>query len=139
MRLSFLKDYPIQVIHNGIDTDVFSPKQICKSNLGLKDKFMILGVASVWETRKGLDDFIKLRKLLSDDYSIVLIGLDEKQIKQLPKGIIGIRRTNSIQDLVTYYSVADAYFNPTWEDNFPTTNLESLFVWNFGNNISYWW
>ena len=126
VRLSFLKDYPIQVIHNGIDTDVFSPKQICKSNLGLKDKFMILGVASVWETRKGLDDFIKLRKLLSDDYSIVLIGLDEKQIKQLPKGIIGIRRTNSIQDLVAYYSVADAYFNPTWEDNFPTTNLESL-------------
>ena len=81
VSLSFLKDYPIQVIHNGIDTDVFSPKQICKSNLGLKDKFMILGVASVWETRKGLDDFIKLRKLLSDDESSLLIGYWDKAYK----------------------------------------------------------
>lgn len=88
-EIIFLKDYPIQVIHNGIDTDVFSPKQICKSNLGLKDKFMILGVASVWETRKGLDDFIKLRKLLSDDYSIVLIGLDENKSSNFLKELLG--------------------------------------------------
>ena len=121
-----MKDYPVRVIHNGIDIGVFTPMQICKSDLGLEDKFMILGVASVWSPRKGLADFIKLRKSLSDDFCIVLIGLDEKQIKELPNGIIGIKRTNNIQELAGYYSVSDVFFNPTWEDNFPTTNLEAL-------------
>lgn len=126
LQQSFLKDYPIQVIYNGIDTDEFSPLHIKKNNLGLEDKFTILGVASVWSSRKGLADFIKLRKILSDDYNIVLIGLDEKQIKHLPKGVIGIKRTNSVQELAAYYSVSDVFLNPTWEDNFPTTNLEAL-------------
>lgn len=126
VRQSFLKKYPIKVIHNGIDTEIFSPKQVNKSELGIDGKFIILGVASIWSTRKGLADFIQLRKILADDFLIVLIGVDLKQIKSLPEGIIGIKRTNSIQDLARYYSVADVFLNPTWEDNFPTTNLEAL-------------
>ena len=126
VRQSFFKDYPIQVIHNGIDIDTFAPMQVSKTDLKLVDKFVILGVASVWSFRKGLQDFISLREKLSDEYVILLVGLDEKQMKHIPNGIVGIKRTNSVQELAAYYSVSDVFLNPTWEDNFPTTNLEAL-------------
>ena len=85
-----------------------------------------MGVASPWSKRKGYDDFIQLRKLLDGDFGLVMVGLTKKQIRQLPEGIVGIERTNNISQLVELYSAVDVFFNPTWEDNFPTTNLEAL-------------
>ena len=126
LRLSFLKDFPIETIHNGVDLKVFKPSSMQKEVFGLSDKFVILGVASVWNFRKGLADFVRLRKLLPDSYTVILIGLNKKQIKRLPSGVIGISRTNNVQELVDYYSLADVFVNLTWEDTFPTTNLEAL-------------
>ena len=124
---SYLKDYPIEVINNGVDTNVFKPSPSnIKQQYGIKDKKVILGVASVWDKRKGLDTFIELSKELDDQYQIVLIGLSKKQIEQLPNNITGISRTENVQELVKWYSAADVYFNPTLEDNYPTTNLESI-------------
>lgn len=123
---SFLNNYRMKVIHNGIDVHTFTPHNIQKSVLKLENKFLVIGVASVWSVRKGLEDFIRLRNILSNDFQIVLIGLTDKQIKALPKGITGINRTNSVEELADYYSVADVFVNPTWEDNFPTTNIEAL-------------
>lgn len=124
---SYLKDYPIEVINNGVDTNVFKPTPSnIKQQYGIEDKKVILGVASVWDKRKGLDTFIELSKELDDQYQIVLIGLSKKQIEQLLKNIIGISRTENVQELVEWYSAADVYFNPTLEDNYPTTNLESI-------------
>lgn len=120
---SFLHKYDIVTIHNGIDMSVFKPDD--KKAGGSKQK-IILGVASVWERRKGLDEFLKLRDILSDDYSIILVGLTQKQIKSLPTGIIGIKRTENVGQLAKLYSDADVFVNPTLEDNFPTTNLEAL-------------
>lgn len=126
-KQSFLKKYPIQVICNGIDTDVFSPQQVCKADLGLDDRFMILGVANVWSLRKGLKDFIKLRERLPEsEYMIVMVGLNDNQIKNLPKGIIGIKRTNNAQELAQYYSAANIYFNASVEETFGLTIAESL-------------
>ena len=125
-KKSFLKKYPIQVIHNGINIQNFTPYKVSKEEKGITEKFIILGVASVWSDRKGFNDFISLRKLLPDEYSIILVGLSQNQIKQLPKGIQGIQRTNSVHELAEYYSIADVFINPTWEDTFPTTNLEAL-------------
>ncbi len=85
-----------------------------------------MGVASIWDRRKGLDDFISLSNKLSDTYQIILIGLTKKQIAQLPKNIIGIERTESIEELAEYYSLAKVFVNPTYQDNFPTTNIEAL-------------
>ena len=127
---SFLSKYPIQRIYNGVDLDVFSlhnkESDNIKKRLNITNRYMLLGVASVWERRKGLDDFILLRKILSDKFVIVLIGLNTKQIKSLPQGIIGITRTDNVAELAKYYAAADVFVNPTWEDNFPTTNLEAL-------------
>lgn len=121
VKESFLKEYPTKVIHNGIDIDAFSPK--------LREKysgFNILGVANNWKMRKGLPDFIRLRKLLPADYHITLIGMTAEEIKQLPDGITGRQRTESIEELARAYSSADVLVNPTYEDNYPTVNLEAM-------------
>jgi len=127
LKESFLSEYPVKVIHNGIDTSVFKPTQSdIKEKLGIKDKKIVLGVASVWDRRKGLDTFFELAKKIDDSYKIVLVGLNEKQIKNLPTNIIGIERTDSVDELVQLYSSADVFVNPTLEDNYPTTNLEAI-------------
>jgi len=120
---SFLKDYPSLTIHNGIDINIFHPMEQKEVK---SDKKVILGVASVWDKRKGLDEFVKLRKVLSGDYLIILVGLSQDQISSLPDGITGIRRTENVEQLVALYNMADVFVNPTLEDNFPTTNLEAL-------------
>lgn len=124
---SYLSKYPITIINNGIDLSILKPKEseFRKKN-NIEDKYIVLGVANVWDQRKGLDSFITLSKTLSNEFQIVLIGLTEKQRYELPKNIIGIAMTNSTNELVEIYSSADVFVNPTLEDNFPTTNLEAL-------------
>lgn len=124
LEQSFLSHNTKRVIHNGIDVELFCPHKnpIAKDST----KFQILGVANIWEERKGLQDFIELRKLLSDDFKITLVGLSSEQIKSLPDGIKGISRTNGIEELIDYYNETDVFVNPTYEDNFPTVNLEAL-------------
>ena len=128
VKESFLSKYDVQVIHNGIDISKFQPLQSnIKERYGISDKNVVLGVASPWGRRKGLEDFAKLYSYLSNDkYQIVLIGLSEDQIKQLPNGIIGLTRTESVEELAKWYSAADVFVNPTYEDTYPTTNLESI-------------
>lgn len=126
VKQSFLKEYPVEIRYNKIDTSVFKPTPSdFRKQYGLEGKKIVLGVASVWDERKGLDDFIELAKLLDDSYTIVLVGLSEKQLRNLPNGIIGIRRTNSTKELAAIYTAADVFVNPTYEDNYPTTNLEA--------------
>lgn len=125
-RQSFLKGYPVEVHYNTIDTSIFKPTPSdFRERYGLQDKIIVLGVANVWEDRKGLFDFYKLAEMLDDKYAIVLVGLSEKQIKDLPKNIKGIQRTNSPQELAAIYTAADVFVNPTYEDNYPTVNLEA--------------
>lgn len=124
---SFLEDYPIEVRHNTIDTTVFKPTPSdFRERCGIGDRFMMLGVASPWTERKGLEDFLRLAKELDQDrFAIVLVGLSKRQINDLPEGIIGLERTSSPQKLAEIYTAADIFFNPTLEDNFPTVNLEA--------------
>lgn len=127
-RLSFLSEYNITVINNGIDINIFKPQNDNKfrSDRGLEENFIILGVANVWDTRKGLKYFLELSKLIDNSSKIVLVGLNDKQLKHLPKNVIGLGRTNNLKELAEIYAAADVFVNPTLEDNFPTTNLEAL-------------
>ena len=108
----------VEVIHNGIDLEIFKP---CSPK-----KKLIIGVSNGWDYRKGLSDFFMLRDKLPSDYHIILVGLQDKQIKTLPRGIEGIKRTNSQHELAEIYSSAIALINPTYEDNYPTVNLEAI-------------
>lgn len=118
---SFLKDTHGVVIHNGIDLDMFSPEPVPS-----KEKGYVLAVANVWTSEKGWDDIMSLRKILADDIDIIMVGLNDKQMANLPNGIKGLRRTQNLNELRSLYSNAIAFINPTWGDNFPTTNIEAL-------------
>lgn len=125
---SFLSQFPVHVINNGLDLSVFKPivNERTKSKMGIQlGQKVILGVASVWHKRKGLDDFIQLAKALPE-HKVVLVGLTEKQVKELPQGMVGVTRTENTRELAELYSMADVFVNPTYADNFPTTNIEAL-------------
>ena len=128
MRHSFLKDCCMRVIHNGIDTETFSPQQGSEilDQYGLRGKQVLLGVASIWSREKGLEDFIRMADMLREDERIVLVGIDEKTARKLPPKVIPIRRTANVHQLAQLYSAATAFVNPTWQDNYPTVNLEAI-------------
>lgn len=198
VKQSFLKEYPVEVVYNKIDTNAFKPTSSnFRSKYGLDGKIILLGVANVWETRKGLDDFYKLACMLDGSYAIVLVGLNKKQIDQIPRILTGItkekntavngtvyisnisesacenkiynkyerksiavpadinsmyqaitgeqfmgnaerkmscmtiskliciERTESQKELAAIYTASDLFLNPTYEDNYPTVNLEA--------------
>ena len=112
----------VHVIHNGIDLNVFKATNP-KCNDG---RFRILGVAAGYDERKGLNDFNQLRGILGDEYEITMVGLYGDEIHKIVPGIKGIERTDSLEELVRLYNEADVYINPTYSDNFPTTNIEAL-------------
>ena len=128
MQQSFFKDYDIRVIHNGINTEIFHvcPPQSVIAKYGLTGKHVILGVASIWSREKGLDDFIQMAGLLNKDEAIVLVGIKPEEKKKLPQNIIAISRTENMHQLAELYSYATAFVNPTWQDNYPTVNLEAI-------------
>ena len=124
---SFLKEYETIVIQNGVDIKTFSPKKVDKTKYGINAaSFVILGVAAQFSPRKGLKYFLELSEKVSQDTTIFLVGLNDKQMRSLPKNVSGMKRTENIEQLVETYSMADVFVNPTLEDNFPTTNLEAM-------------
>ena len=124
VKESILKEHRIQVIHNGIDLDLFKP---CLSNVKERigvgnEKKMILGVVN--SGFKGKKEFIELSK--DPNYQVVIVGIRKKWKSDLPDNIICIPRTNSQEELAEFYSAADVYVNPTQNDTFPTTNIEAI-------------
>ena len=124
---SFLKKYPVKVIYNGINLNVFKPTvSDFRKKYDLEDKYVLLGVAYQWDERKGIDLFIRLAKELPENYKIVLVGTNDELDKTLPENILSIHKTFNQEELVKIYSASDLFLNPTRQDNFPTVNIESL-------------
>lgn len=123
---SFMQKYPIEVIHNGIDLSVF--KRVdnnIREQYGISsDETLVLGVATAWGKDKGLNDFVRLSQ--EPAIKVVLVGVSEEVRKSLPENIIAVSRTESQQKLAEFYSAADMLVNPTYNDSFPTVNLEAL-------------
>ena len=142
VKKSFLKNYDVRVVHNEIDTKIFKKVDSSfKKDNNIVDKIMILGVASGWSERKGLSDFIKLSNMLDNRYKIVLVGVENSDIKASTSNMILINKTNNVKELVEIYSAADVFLNLTYEDNYPTVNLESqacgtpVITYNTGGSI----
>lgn len=126
VKRSFLKEYPVRVINNGIDLSAFKPTEgSFRERYGLQDKTVFLGVATAWGKAKGLYDFEKMNEMKSDNEAIVLVGLTPQQISALPKGIIGIPQTNNLGELAEIYTAADVLINPTQEEVFGLVNIEA--------------
>ena len=163
VKQSFMGKYPVEVIHNGIDTSVFdynrfvddsdyeSKKCIVKSDMAGEsnipntnantntntniiansikiptNKKLLLSVANIWDDRKGLKDLVALADRLSNDYVMVIVGLSKHQIRKLPKNVIGITRTENVDELVALYSSAHIFLNPSLEESFSLVTVEAL-------------
>ena len=125
---SFLKEYPIEVLYNKVDKNIFKPRESdFRKKHNLEDKKIVLGAASVWEERKGLSTFYYLAKELDSSYKVVLVGLTPQQIAALPENILGLPRTNSMEELAEIYSAADVFVNPSKEETFGLTSVEALY------------
>lgn len=127
VKQSFLSEFPIKVIHNGIDLSIFRPTESdFRANYNLENKKIVLGVANEWEDRKGLDVFVELSKRLPKEYQIVLVGNNKKDSVNNCSNITSIYGTNNQRELAEIYTAADVFVNPTREDNYPTVNMEAL-------------
>jgi len=124
--MSFFKSYPRFVINNGIDLNVFCPKEnSIKEKYNIKGN-LVLGVSYKWDESKGLDVFSHLAKRLDENYTIMLVGTDKETEKSLPPEIVTLRRTHSREELSEVYSAADVFVNPTRADTYPTVNMEAI-------------
>lgn len=127
VKQSFLKEYPVDVIHNKIDTSVFKPTPSnFREKYGLQNKIIILGVANVWNERKGLSVFEMLASHLDEHFALVMVGLTSHQRKQLPTRILRLKRTENTRELAEIYTAADLFVNPSVEETFGMTTAEAL-------------
>ena len=127
-RQSFFKSASIQTIYNGIDISTFKPSdsELLKAKLGLRGKRILLAAATVWAERKGFVDYIELSKELQKDTVIILLGLNDSQISDLPENVIGLKRTESVMELAQFYSMADIVLNLSYEETFGLTTAEGM-------------
>lgn len=127
VKQSFLKDYPVKVIHNGIDLDIFQPTESdFKQKYHCEGKKLVLGVSMDWGVKKGLDVFVELANRLPKAYQVVLVGGNEKTDRQLPANVISIHRTQNQKELAEIYTAADVFVNPTREETLGLVNVEAL-------------
>lgn len=124
---SYFKGRTIHVIPDGIDTDIFQPRNngiLLRRKLGIEGKFVILATGTGWGEDKGFYDYGKLKKMLSDDYAIVLVGLSPEWLSKIPEGVIGLPRTKTPQELSEYYSMADCVISLSRMESFGLTPVE---------------
>ena len=127
VKRSYLGDYEMTVIPNGVDLDRFKPRENdVKARLGIEGRTMLLGVASKWLSVKGLDDFVALAQLLGEEYAIVMVGVDERLRQRLPGRIIALPHTESVEELAELYTAADLLLNLSREESFGLVSLEAL-------------
>lgn len=126
---SFMKHYPVEVVNNGINLDKFhytvDGRVLQKYHIS-REKKVLLGVANVWDKRKGMKDFLELSQSIPEEYQIVLVGLSKAQIRGLPHGIVGVERTDSVEELAAIYSHAHIFINPSREESFSLVTIEAM-------------
>lgn len=119
--------HSIMAIHNGVDTELFCPTESSvREKYSIGERYFFLCVSDGWDQRKGVDKVIELSKCIDDKASIVVIGMDKKQINKFPKDIICMERTWNQKELIEFYSAADVLFNPSNEETFGLVTAEAM-------------
>ncbi len=113
-------------IYNGIDADIFKPnlQSTVREKYNLKEKKILLGVASGWQACKGLYDIVELSKMVPSDCQIVLVGNINEPIPEC--NILNIPATENVHELVDWYSAADVLINMSKEETFGKVSAEAL-------------
>lgn len=126
VRRSIFKNKNISTILNSVDLQVFKPypSNFIREKYHIGTSRFVLAVASVWTSRKGFNDYIKLATILSSDLKLVLVGLSKKQAQGLPSNIIVVPRTQNVIELVQLYTEASIVLNLSYEETFGLTTVE---------------
>lgn len=124
---SFLKDYSIKTIYNGVDYNKFHyVKNDVKKELGIDAKKMILLVSDGWNEQKGYYKVIEIAKQAPKEWQFVMIGVSSKEIAELPHNITGIERVWNQEKLNEFYSATDVFYNPSIEETFGLVTAEAM-------------
>lgn len=128
VKQSFLKEYPVRIINNGIDLDIFKPtdSEFRKKYDISEEQFVVLFVSFGWNYSKGLDVVCEIADRLDDRYKVVVVGVDDVTEDQMPSKIISIHRTQDQYELAAIYSAADVFVNPTRQEVLGMVNIEAL-------------
>lgn len=126
---SFLKEYDVRVVPNGIDTALFAPRpyDALKARCGIGEEKVVLAVAPyMMDERKGGRDVLRLAESMRDDnVRFILIGVDDLT-ESFPDNVTALGRTENQQELAAYYSMADVFVICSRMENLPTTCLEAI-------------
>jgi glycosyltransferase involved in cell wall biosynthesis len=130
------KNYPVEVIPNGIDTNIFQPADRMmarkKLNLPLDKKIIIFGaVDALTDYKKGATYLWEATRQLKEtaigrSSIIAVFGAEEPEKKinsDLPIIYLGKIKP---AEMPTLYSSADVFCAPYLEDNFPFIILEAM-------------
>lgn len=129
-KKSILANKSIFCIHNGVNINIFKRYQdnqdVLKKSLELHNrrKYLVLGVANVWDSRKNPELFYKLADLLGEDYQVVLVGDTEKKLKN-KDNIMLYGKTSNSKELSYIYNVADVFVNMSIEETFGLVTAEA--------------
>lgn len=128
VQQSLLKNINSKVIYNGVDTEVFKPydKKVSFAQGIDWCIFTIMCIATRWTEANGFNDVIKLGSLLPTDAQIIMVGLDDVQIRNLPPNIIGLKKTENFMQLQELYSKSSVVFNPNMEVTFGLVTVEAM-------------
>lgn len=126
-KKSFLKKFTIEKISNGINLQIMKPTESgLREKYNLENKKILLGVATVWDERKGLHIFFELSNCLPEQYKIVLIGLSKQQKEKKPEGILAIDNISNPVEIAKWYTAADTFVNTSVEETMGLTTVEAM-------------
>ena len=130
-RSSLMSGFPVSVIPNSIDTQIFAPQDRGQSRrrLGIphEARVVLFLAASVAVMRKG---FALLAQALAnlngvDDLFLISIGKGRPAIDSVVPSL-HLGSISNDQRLAEVYSAADLFAIPSLQDNLPNTIMESL-------------
>jgi glycosyltransferase involved in cell wall biosynthesis len=137
VRQSFLAKYPVVLIYNWIDQNIFGPRdrrvmQSVRKRYGLtEDAFVVLGVSAGWSNHKSsssagkLHDFCQLSQMLRNPMQLVLVG-HAKDPACIPNDAVHIPYVHDLAELAAIYNMADVYVHLSMEDTFGKVIAEAL-------------
>lgn len=128
-KKSKLGSADIDVVYNGVDTEIFKPHESdIRKELGTEGKFVILGMADKWFAQQNRDIVEKLIAAQDENTKIVIVGCREEQMAYFSKfeNVVPMGYVSDRHRLSDVYASSDVFVNLTRADTLPTVNMESI-------------
>lgn len=132
-RSALLGRFPIQVIPNCIDTEVYQPmeKQEVATLLGLNPdkKYLLFGAMQATKDKnKGFDLLIEsLQQLKNIDAELIVYGTNEDlSIYDIPMPVHSLGYIHNDKQMAMLYNAVDVTIVPSRSENLSNTIMESL-------------